>query len=608
MERPKGTAVLLSLYAFCFLSGVQAQANNESGRNLEDCGVTIKLGAVRITNRTVELRCEIKNDTEENIWIYAEAPREPTSVDIPETHALCFMDLKDETLVILRRAKVPYPPGGVWGGWPSVPYARLRAGHSRPQVLSIRLPVINWSHAERGMIQATYRGIETVRRLAFEVGYYTTADLDSLKPASPFRFQSIRFDESGEVVFVLDMISQGGWKDERGVRLTVDGLTIPYKRWLHWSEVGEQIPGPQLTPSQALEDLFYGFSLSFEEYRYAQCLFSVDGDLLGGTARRIADTYIQVAEGKLDPARLTERLNGIMSTSDREKLLRELQAKQAAVDQKKQARMGDLLAEAKRHDSQAEGRKALALLREVLTIDPSHQEAFDLMRKIGRYYQGEVITNRIGMELAWIPGGQFLMGSNKDASYRQQHEVRISRGFWMGVREVTQAQYEAIMGHNPSRLFKGDAMAVSLLSWHDATEFCRRLSQKEGRTYRLPTEAEWEYACRAGTSTDYWWGDDEQADPSKANAFGLYDMHGNVGEWCQDLFGLLYYIVGPELDPQGPNEPTPGEVEARIIRGWGTTNKFLRVRDRQCSSYARSGLPSEETRNHVGFRVVLDED
>jgi formylglycine-generating enzyme required for sulfatase activity len=195
------------------------------------------------------------------------------------------------------------------------------------------------------------------------------------------------------------------------------------------------------------------------------------------------------------------------------------------------------------------------------------------------------ITNSIGMKLVLVPKGTFMMGSPESDVNRQknetQHEVTISKGYYLGVYEVTQAQYEKVIGKNPS-LYQGAIVGnenadlpVENVSWHDAVEFCKKLSdlpeeKKAGRLYRLPTEAEWEYACRAGSKTAYAFDDEEGLLPEygwfsrnssrrthtvgllEPNAWGLYDMHGNVWEWCSDRYGD--YPKGAVSDPSGPKE------------------------------------------------------
>ena len=177
----------------------------------------------------------------------------------------------------------------------------------------------------------------------------------------------------------------------------------------------------------------------------------------------------------------------------------------------------------------------------------------------------------VTMKLVRIRPGKFMMGSpdfeqGHEGPECPQHEVTISKAFYMGVTEVTQAQYEAVMGKNPSHV-KGPTNPVESVPWDNAVLFCRKLSEKTGKTLRLPTEAEWEYACRAGTTTRFSFGDSESVlgdyawhkgnsggkthpvAQKKPNAWGLYDMHGNVREYCADWLGS--YPTGTSTDPQG---------------------------------------------------------
>ena len=205
------------------------------------------------------------------------------------------------------------------------------------------------------------------------------------------------------------------------------------------------------------------------------------------------------------------------------------------------------------------------------------------------------ITNSIGMKLVLIPKGTFMMGSPESEEGRKenetQHEVTISKDYYLGVTEVTQAQYEKVIGKNPS-YYQGAIVGnenadlpVEQVSWDDAVEFCKKLSElpeekKAGRVYRLPTEAQWEYACRAGSKTAYSFDDEEGLLPVygwfnrnssnrthtvgllEPNAWGLYDMHGNVWEWCSDWYEE--YPKGAVSDPTGPKE---GSI--RVLRGGG---------------------------------------
>ncbi len=218
-----------------------------------------------------------------------------------------------------------------------------------------------------------------------------------------------------------------------------------------------------------------------------------------------------------------------------------------------------------------------------------------------------------GLKFARIPAGEFWMGSPEGEKGRKAHEVRhrvrISTAFYMSVCAITQAQYTAVMGTNPSER-KGDNLPVENVSWGDATAFCRTLSKKTGRKARLPTEAEWEYACRAGTETPYHFGSaitTKQANYGRyhgleampagyfpPSAWGLCEMHGNMWEWCADWYGD--YPQGDVIDPQGPSSGS-----YRVLRGgaWGEEPWHCRSAHRSVNA---PGSRDEWT----GFRVVMD--
>jgi formylglycine-generating enzyme required for sulfatase activity/tRNA A-37 threonylcarbamoyl transferase component Bud32 len=231
---------------------------------------------------------------------------------------------------------------------------------------------------------------------------------------------------------------------------------------------------------------------------------------------------------------------------------------------------------------------------------------------------GPAIANSIGMKLRLIPAGDFLMGSpttEPGRSYDEfQHRVTLTKPFYMGETEVTQAEYQQVMGTNPSS-FKGPQNPVERVSWDDAMEFCRKLSglpaeKAAGYEYRLPTEAEWEYACRAGTTTSYSCGDSASqlseygwfggisssfthpVGEKKPNAWGLYDMHGNVWEWCQDRYGA--YPSGSATDPTGASSSS-----YRVGRGGSWFNDAG-----DCRSAIRSRHTPELRYDNLGFRVL----
>jgi len=218
--------------------------------------------------------------------------------------------------------------------------------------------------------------------------------------------------------------------------------------------------------------------------------------------------------------------------------------------------------------------------------------------------------NSIGMQFKLLPGGTFTMGEGKETP----HPVTLTKPFELGVYEVTQEQFEQVMGSKPSK-FKGPQNPVEQVDWNEAVAFCRKLSElpsekSGGYGYRLPTEAEWEYACRAGTTTAYGFGDDASrlgdygwfdgnsdskthpVGEKKPNAWGLYDMHGNVYEWCRDWFGG--YPSGSATDPTGA---TSGSYRVRRGGGWDRNAG-------DCRSAYRSGFTPEARSSYLGFRVL----
>lgn len=212
------------------------------------------------------------------------------------------------------------------------------------------------------------------------------------------------------------------------------------------------------------------------------------------------------------------------------------------------------------------------------------------------------------IEMVEIPGGTFWMGSENGDDEKPVHQVTVAP-FAIGKYPVTQAQWQEVMSSNPSH-FKGDDLPVERVSWEDAQEFCRKLSQRTGQTYRLPTEAEWEYACRAGTTGDYagklddmaWYREnsDNKTHPvgqKQPNAWGLYDMHGNVWEWCEDIWHESYEGAPSDSSAWLRDE----DSEYRVLRG-GSWLSLARA----CRSAYRSGDEPGMLDSGSGFRVVVE--
>jgi formylglycine-generating enzyme required for sulfatase activity len=235
----------------------------------------------------------------------------------------------------------------------------------------------------------------------------------------------------------------------------------------------------------------------------------------------------------------------------------------------------------------------------------------------------KTFTNSIGMKFVWVPPGAFLMGSPKEEVQRHakeiQHKVTLTKGFYMGVYTVTQEEWQALMGDNPSH-FKGEKnLPVEQVSWEDCQKFIKKLREKDKKAYRLPTEGEWEYACRAGTTTPFYFGETITTDQTNhngnltygrtkqgldrqkttpvgsfpSNTFGLYDMHGNLWQWCQDWLGD--YALEDAVDPQGP-----AKGQYRVIRGGSWINGPTLSR----TAYRNGEEPARRS-NLVGFRICF---
>jgi formylglycine-generating enzyme required for sulfatase activity len=246
-----------------------------------------------------------------------------------------------------------------------------------------------------------------------------------------------------------------------------------------------------------------------------------------------------------------------------------------------------------------------------------------------------VYRNSIGMEFVLIPSGTFMMGSRANdreaqVDERPQHQVTISKPFYMAAHEVTQAQWEAVMGSNPYTMRRSTSRWDRLISqpgrfiapqkpatvsWFDVQDFIRRLNERENHNrYRLPTEAEWEYAARSGSTTSYsfgdnaahlgryaWFGGDfatgsiHPVGQKLPNPWGLYDVHGNVWEWVQDWYAADYYSRSPPVDPPGPNSGSE-----RVVRGgsWHQSSDSWR-------SAFRKKYPPDYRGISIGFRLVL---
>jgi serine/threonine-protein kinase len=265
-------------------------------------------------------------------------------------------------------------------------------------------------------------------------------------------------------------------------------------------------------------------------------------------------------------------------------------------------------------------KEARSELERLLELRPHDDAAQDLLAEVKKKLGPEPeLTFDLGggveLVMVYVRPGRFRMGSVRGwFDEKPVHEVELTRGFYIGKYEVTQAQFRRIMGMNPSR-WKGDDRPVEEVSWHEAEDFAKRLSERTERRSRLPTEAEWEYAARAGTAGDYCFGNEEkelanygwygvnsegqtrEVGKKRPNAWGVHDMHGNVWEWCADWYDGGYYKKSPREDPAGPEEPTG----KKVLRGGSYRNKAS-----GCTSTERSKSRPDGRDGDAGFRVVME--
>jgi len=279
-----------------------------------------------------------------------------------------------------------------------------------------------------------------------------------------------------------------------------------------------------------------------------------------------------------------------------------------ALSRKDAAGARKALAAAGEHPLAAHYRAKVAARKPVVRTGRSAEPAPTLTLDLGR---------GVKMQFVYVKPGVFMMGGTENPKHSWQgvekpkHEVAITRGFYIGKYEVTQAQYEAVMGANPSK-WKEPNRPVEQVTWHKAAEFCRLATERTRRRFRLPTEAEWEFACRAGSTGRYCFGSDEtglgdyawcrsnsggQTHPvgrKKPNAWGLYDVHGNVWEWVADWYAADYYANSPRENPAGPDAGN-----RRPCRGGSSLDRNA------WRSAFRALLPPSQRKHNHGFRAVV---
>ncbi|MCW5206790.1 SUMF1/EgtB/PvdO family nonheme iron enzyme [Desulfobulbus sp. F5] len=269
---------------------------------------------------------------------------------------------------------------------------------------------------------------------------------------------------------------------------------------------------------------------------------------------------------------------------------------------------------ARADEAERKAKAAIAVAAQLVAADAQAQAEADAAKEAEPKQGDSINDDATGMKLAYVPSGCFMMGSSTDDEGHENDEGPVHKvcvdSFWMGQYEVTQGQWEKVMGANPSKFKKGGNYPVERVSWNDVQDFIKKLNSSTGKSYRLPTEAEWEYACRANSPGKYCGGDDIDAlawhsknsgdsthpvGGKQGNGFGLYDMSGNVYEWCADWYGKDYYASSSQSNPVVPNSGSN-----RVIRGgaWLSPLRFGRAAFRNWSR-------PDNSEGYLGFRLVL---
>ncbi len=297
--------------------------------------LTVCVGSFRITDRLIEFRCLVENDTGQDVWVYAPDydRSKGNGASQPYGCELFFLDHNEPTLFLYGCINAKWKARGVWGHQYSTPYVRLRRHETRAMSLSYRLPVPTTVEGEHMFSGARREGAQFITRLVCAVGYYTEDDLRFLCEIAGG--QGIDRDDSGEIILVTGSTQSRLVNAEQNVTVTEAQVCIPIKNLLP-SQVksGKSLVHREEDIKRLAQVIFSSRTPQANEFSYAARLFAIDKSLFNDSARQIADVYIQVANGKLPPANVKERLDEILSEPDRARLLEDLEIRQTALDEK----------------------------------------------------------------------------------------------------------------------------------------------------------------------------------------------------------------------------------------------------------------------------------